>query len=133
MGRKVIVVGAGIIGASIAWHLAREGAEVVVVDGGQPGGVATPKSWAWINASWGHPEDYVRLRMRSMEEWHRFAAEVPGLDVNWCGGLVWDLPEEIVAGRDPSLDKAVEILLEELEDYEGPPEVPEPPDHGRGR
>ncbi|SMF58708.1 D-amino-acid dehydrogenase [Tistlia consotensis] len=29
---KVIVVGAGILGASTAWHLAREGAEVVLVD-----------------------------------------------------------------------------------------------------
>jgi len=42
---------------------------------------------------------------------------------------VWDLPEEIAAGRDPSLDRAVEILLEELEEFEGEPETPEPPDH----
>jgi len=26
-----------------------------------------------------------------MEEWHRLGGEVPGLEVNWCGGLVWDL------------------------------------------
>ena len=91
---QVVVVGAGIIGASIAWHLARGGADVVLVDGGIAGGLATPRSWAWINASWGHPDPYVRLRIRSMEEWRRLDGIVPGLQVNWCGSLVWDLPEE---------------------------------------
>jgi glycine/D-amino acid oxidase-like deaminating enzyme len=91
---RVIVVGAGVIGASVAWHLARGGADVTVVDQGQGGGVATPRSWAWINASWGHPDAYVRLRMRAMDEWHRMDGVVPGLEVNWCGGLVWDMDSE---------------------------------------
>jgi len=94
MPENVVVVGAGIIGASVAWHLARGGATVTVVDRGEAGGVATPRSWAWINASWGHPDHYVRLRMRAMEEWHRMDGVVPGLEVNWCGGLVWDLASE---------------------------------------
>ena len=94
MSENVIVVGAGIIGAAIAWHLARGGAQVTVVDKGEPGGVATPRSWAWINASWGHPDHYVRLRMRAMEEWHRMHGVVPGLEVNWCGGLMWDMDRE---------------------------------------
>ncbi|WP_210528275.1 NAD(P)/FAD-dependent oxidoreductase [Rubellimicrobium arenae] len=89
----VIVVGGGIIGASVAWHLARGGARVTVVEGAERGGLATPRSWAWINASWGHPEPYIRLRMQSMAEWRTLQPEVPGLDVNWCGGLVWDLPD----------------------------------------
>lgn len=41
---------------------------------------------------------------------------------------VWDVPEAIAAGGDPSIEKAVEVLLEELEDYSGPPERPTPPD-----
>ncbi|MDX1630762.1 MAG: PDZ domain-containing protein [Thermoanaerobaculia bacterium] len=41
---------------------------------------------------------------------------------------VWDRPEEIAAGNDPSIEKAVEVLLEELEAYEPPPTAPEPPD-----
>ncbi len=55
-GKRIIVVGAGIIGASIAWHLAKAGAEVTVIEADEPGGVATRNSWAWINASWGNPE-----------------------------------------------------------------------------
>ncbi len=92
MPKRVIVVGAGIIGASIAWNLAKRGAKVTVVDSGEPGGVATRSSWAWINASWGNPEPYFRLRMRSIAEWRQIESEVPGLAVNWCGGLIWDTP-----------------------------------------
>jgi glycine/D-amino acid oxidase-like deaminating enzyme len=90
----VIVVGAGIIGASIAWHLARRGAPVTLVDAGQPGGVATAASFAWINASWGNSEPYVRLRMAAMAGWRGLDAEVPALQVAWTGGLLWDLPED---------------------------------------
>jgi glycine/D-amino acid oxidase-like deaminating enzyme len=92
--REVIVVGAGIIGASIAWHLTRAGTSVTIVDAGKAGGVATPASFAWINASWGNPEPYFRLRMRSMAEWKRLAGEVPGIALDWVGGLLWDMPKE---------------------------------------
>jgi glycine/D-amino acid oxidase-like deaminating enzyme len=87
----VIVVGAGIVGASIAWHLARRGAEVTVV-AEDPDGVATPCSFAWINASWGNPEFYFHFRRRAMAEWKRLSAELPGLPLSWCGGICWDLP-----------------------------------------
>lgn len=93
VGKRVIVIGSGIIGASVAWHLARAGAEVTVIEAEQPGGLATRNSWAWINASWGNPEPYFRLRLRSIAEWRRLAGDVPALAVNWCGGLIWDLPE----------------------------------------
>jgi glycine/D-amino acid oxidase-like deaminating enzyme len=89
----VIVVGAGIIGASIAWHLARDGARVTVV-AEDNGGVATPCSFAWINASWGNPEFYYRFRHRSMAEWKRLAGELPGLPLSWCGSISWDLPPD---------------------------------------
>lgn len=90
--QKIIVIGAGIIGASIAWHLQRKGASVTVI-AEKVGGEATPNSFAWINASWGNPEFYFRLRHRSMAEWSRLAANLPGLPLSWCGGLSWDLPE----------------------------------------
>jgi glycine/D-amino acid oxidase-like deaminating enzyme len=89
----VIVVGAGIIGASIAWHLTRDGARVTVV-AEDNGGVATPCSFAWINASWGNPDFYFRFRHRAMSEWKRLASELPGLPLAWCGGISWDLPPE---------------------------------------
>ena len=92
MAKRVIVIGSGIIGASIAYHLAKAGAEVTVIEADEPGGVATRASWAWINASWGNPEPYFRLRLRSIEHWHKMQSEIPPLAINWCGGLIWDLP-----------------------------------------
>jgi glycine/D-amino acid oxidase-like deaminating enzyme len=89
----VIVVGAGIIGASIAWHLAKAGARVTVLDAQEPGGVATRLSWAWINASFGNPEPYFRLRRQSMREWHRLAAAVSDVRPVWSGSLYWGRPQ----------------------------------------
>ena len=79
---EIVVIGAGIIGASIAWHLAAAGARVIVVDAGDGGGVATPNSFAWINATHGNPEPYFRLWVRSMAEWRRVADAVPDLAIS---------------------------------------------------
>ena len=92
MKRKVLVIGAGIIGAAIARHVARAGPAVTVIDSGEPGGLATRASWGWINASWGNPEPYVKLRLAAIAAWHRLAGELPEVGTNWCGGLLWDLP-----------------------------------------
>ena len=92
--RHVLIVGAGIIGASIALSLARAGARVTVFDANQPGGTATRNSWAWINASWGNPRHYVRLRTRAMQEWHRLERALPELRVSWSGGLNWEHPSD---------------------------------------
>lgn len=91
--QHVVVVGSGIIGASIAWHLTRGGASVTVV-AEDNGGVATPFSFAWINASWGNPEFYFHFRRRAMSEWRRLARELPGLPLAWNGAISWDLPAD---------------------------------------
>ena len=52
---NIAVIGAGIVGASIAFHLARRGAKVTLIDAGEPGKKskvqpATAVSFAWMNA-----------------------------------------------------------------------------------
>ncbi len=91
---KIAIVGSGIVGASIAWHLSRSGAQPVVIEAGEAGGLATRSSWAWINASWGNPEPYFRLRHRSMAMWHDLERDVSGITVAWGGGLIWDMPTD---------------------------------------
>ena len=112
MAKRVIVVGSGIIGASIAYHLAKAGAEVTVIEAGETGGLATRASWAWINASWGNPEPYFRLRVRAIEHWHKMQSEIPQLAINWCGGLIWDLPPaelDAYAAERAKLEEALRV------------------------
>ena len=40
VSRDLVVVGAGIVGASVAYHAARAGAVVTLVEAGRPGGRA---------------------------------------------------------------------------------------------
>lgn len=91
----MIVVGGGIIGASAAYHLARDGADVTLLEQApRVGGLATARSWAWLNASWHNPPDYVSLRMASLAQWRALGNVHPKLAARWCGSLLWDCPAE---------------------------------------
>jgi glycine/D-amino acid oxidase-like deaminating enzyme len=88
---KTIVIGAGIVGAAIAYHLARRGAAVTLVDKGEPAAEVTSKSFAWINVSHGMPEPYSRLRHLAIQEYRRLEYDLKhALRVNWCGALTWN-------------------------------------------
>lgn len=45
------VVGVGVLGASVGWHLTMLGAKVVFIDAGRPGAGVTNWSFSWVNAS----------------------------------------------------------------------------------
>ena len=89
--RGVVVVGGGIVGASIAYHLAGRGVRVTVVDGAAPGSGASSHSFAWINAGAKGPFHYHDFSRRSMEMWDRFALGL-GVDVGlrWGGKVSWE-------------------------------------------
>ena len=83
----VVVAGAGIIGASIAWHLAKAGARVTVIDREGPATHASRGSFAWINATWSkQPQRYHRLNQAGVEGWRALEAELK-LPVRWGGSL----------------------------------------------
>lgn len=91
---KTLIIGAGIVGASIAYHLARRHAPVVVIDRGEIAGSATARSFAWINSWSGANEAYARLRHHSLQDYHRLQQALWGaLPLTWSGALIWKQAE----------------------------------------
>lgn len=87
---KVVVVGAGVIGASVAYHLAKAGAQVTVVDGAGVAAGATGRSFGWINASFHADDAHFRLRNESIAAYHRIAQQMDLDTVRWTGCLCWE-------------------------------------------
>jgi glycine/D-amino acid oxidase-like deaminating enzyme len=85
----VIVVGAGIVGASVAYHAARSGAGVVLLDRGEPASGVTGDSFAWIRGPGGDVDGSTPLRQAALDDWARLEHDVPGIQVRWSGSLTW--------------------------------------------
>ena len=98
--RRVLIVGGGIVGASAAFHLARAGARVTLVDAGTPS--ATAASFGWINASFYLDEDHHRLRAEGLAAWHRLSSLLD-LPLHWQGCLCWDAPPETLEAMHATL------------------------------
>ena len=94
---RVVVVGAGILGASIAWRLAQRGCEVTLVDKAEPGSGASSHSFAWINAGSKEPLHYHNLNRRSMEMWDSFGTAIAddgdsaSVGLRWGGKVSWEI------------------------------------------
>jgi len=89
----VVVVGAGIVGASVGYHAARLGADVTLVDRALPAAGATRESFGWIGASERVPGPGAALRAAAVREYRRLEDEIPDVRVRWSGSLSWGGPE----------------------------------------
>src|SRR5215207_5297835 len=102
---KVAVIGTGIVGSSVAYRLSEGGAEVVLIDGAEPGSGTTSTSFAWINANNKLPRDYFELNVAGMGEHERLRDEIVGDWLYSTGNLIWAADEE-----QENLEKRVERL-----------------------
>lgn len=101
--QSAVIVGAGMIGSSIAYHLSMRGVKVTVMDQNRnllpPGedddgcedhdidpGIATSSSFGWLNANDKSPLSYKQLNQMGMEVWRRH--DVLKHAPVWCGSLV---------------------------------------------
>ncbi|HKX04273.1 MAG TPA: FAD-dependent oxidoreductase [Methylomirabilota bacterium] len=89
-GADVLVIGAGCVGASVAYRLAERGAAVTVLDAGAPGGGTSGASFAWTNSFNKTPRDYHDLNVAGMEEHAGLAKELGGGWLHQDGALAWD-------------------------------------------
>jgi len=111
--KRIVIAGGGIIGANLAYRLAKRGAEVTLVERTRPASGATANSFAWINATYSkRPFAYFQLNRLGIEAWQQLDRElrpstgrdaqeralgtspsevdVPGeLPLRWGGSVEW--------------------------------------------
>ncbi|HEU4828932.1 MAG TPA: FAD-binding oxidoreductase [Gemmatimonadales bacterium] len=100
MDGPVVVIGGGVIGASVAWHLAVQGwSNIVIVDrAAGPGEGSTGRATGGYRAQYA-TEINVRLSLLAREKLRRFREEVgadPGYDPAgylWIASTEWELAE----------------------------------------
>ena len=87
---KTIVIGAGVMGASVAYRLAQAGAAVTVLEATRIGGGTSGISFAWTNAHNKPPKPYHDLNVAGMKA-HAALAEEFDATPWWHGGgsLEW--------------------------------------------
>jgi glycine/D-amino acid oxidase-like deaminating enzyme len=85
---KVAVIGAGVIGALIAYRLARHGAQVTVIDAGTAR--ASDASFGWINASFYLNAAHFELRAQGIDAHHRLQRDLGADAYVWPGCLCWE-------------------------------------------
>lgn len=87
----VVVVGAGIVGSSVAYHLARRGVSVTLLEQGPaPATGVTGDSFAWIGSSGRHwPGGAQDLREHVLADYRRLENELPHVTVRRTGSLSW--------------------------------------------
>jgi D-hydroxyproline dehydrogenase subunit beta len=76
--RHYVVVGAGVIGASLAATLAASGVQVTLLDQDQPGRATSHWSFAWLNSNDKAPRHYHDLNQAGIRAWAELAADLDG-------------------------------------------------------
>lgn len=105
---KIIIIGAGIVGSSIAYHLTKMGAEVTVIERDRPAAHASGKNFGWLHASYPtKPYNFHHLLGLSLLAYKKLETEI-GIDIHWGGSLEWHASKE-----------SQKILTEEIKVQQG--------------
>lgn len=77
----VVIIGAGIIGISTAWFLAKQGIDVVVCDKGHIAGEQSGRNWGWVRQQ-GRDTREMPMIIESLRIWRQLKEEI-GEDVGY--------------------------------------------------
>jgi glycine/D-amino acid oxidase-like deaminating enzyme len=86
MAPRIAVLGGGVLGASVAAHLARRGASVTLLTDAEPGSGASGRSLSWLNSSGPYSPEYHRLRLLGLQ---RYRELPPAPWLRFDGALGW--------------------------------------------
>ncbi|MGW2047738.1 NAD(P)/FAD-dependent oxidoreductase [Streptomyces sp. NPDC001858] len=87
---KVIIIGAGVLGVSVARQLALVGEDVLLLDRSGAGAGTSATTFAWINSSRKPDPDYHRLNLAGMAEHAGLAERLRGAPSYFpSGALQW--------------------------------------------
>jgi glycine/D-amino acid oxidase-like deaminating enzyme len=76
--RRCAVIGAGVLGASVAARLASAGVQVTLLDQDQPGRATSRWSFAWLNSNDKAPRPYHDLNHAGIRAWGELAPDLDG-------------------------------------------------------
>jgi len=117
--QKIVIIGAGIVGASMAYQLAKRNQNVTVMDR-HPAAAreVTEKSFAWINTTRSVAPQYRHLYDAACEEYRALQQELPELQIHWYGALTWGTPAPTEQHRVKTLNrKQLEAMEPNLKEY----------------
>ncbi|MFD2420272.1 NAD(P)/FAD-dependent oxidoreductase [Amycolatopsis pigmentata] len=78
MALSVLIIGAGVIGASLAGELAGRGVTVTVIDAAQAGSGTSAATFGWVNSNGKSPAAYSRLNLLGLQAHERAAGSAGG-------------------------------------------------------
>lgn len=92
----IVIIGAGVIGASIAYFLSlRSRCNVTVLERHTPGTGASGHSFAWVNAFGKDPREYHTLNRRSLDMWYRMEHQLGAdIGIHFGGEMRWENQKE---------------------------------------
>jgi glycine/D-amino acid oxidase-like deaminating enzyme len=97
---RTIVIGAGVMGASVAYRLAQAGASVTVLEAARVGGGTSGISFAWTNAHKKPPRPYHDLNVAGMKAHAALADEFGATPwLHGGGSLEWEAEPDRTAQR----------------------------------
>ena len=121
MNADIVVIGAGSVGANVAYRLAARGARVTVLEAGAPGGGTSGVSFAWTNSFSKTPRDYHDLNTAGMKDHLALVDEL--------GGGAWHKQEGALAWAEAPAERArLKETVERLASWGYPVELITPRD-----
>src|SRR4051794_6847189 len=87
---RIVVIGAGVLGSSVAWRLAQAGQQVTLVGRSGAAQGSPGSTFAWVNSNQKEPEDYYQLNLAGMRMHRQLRDELGAAPwLHESGNFIW--------------------------------------------